>query len=234
MPANSRPAPSPNFNARPAGVAIDILLLHYTGMLSAKDALDRLRDSQAKVSAHYMVDEDGTTFALVAEADRAWHAGVSHWAGEDDVNSRSIGIEIVNPGHDLGYRDFPEPQMAAVIDLCRDLLSRHPIPAHRVLGHSDVAPTRKQDPGERFDWPRLAAARIGLYPPDDLAAFAPPTAEALRRDLARFGYGFDDDPTGEAALAAFRRHFRPDHLSGPADGIDAARLAWLLGAAAAG
>ena len=225
-------APSPNFNERPSGAAIDILLLHYTGMMSAEDALDRLTDPDAKVSAHYLVDEDGATFAMVAEKDRAWHAGVSYWAEETDVNARSIGIEIVNPGHDLGYRDFPEAQMAAVIALCREILSRHAIPAHRVLGHSDVAPTRKQDPGERFDWPRLAAAGIGLYPPDNLTALGPPDAGAFRDELARFGYGFSDDPKGDAALTAFRRHFRPDHLCGPVDGTDAARLDWLLGAAA--
>lgn len=225
-------APSPNFNARPPGAAIDILLLHYTGMMTAEDALERLRDHTAKVSAHYLIDEDGSICSMVAETDRAWHAGVSYWAGESDVNSRAIGIEIVNPGHDLGYRDFPEPQMAAVIALCRDILARHPIPPERVLGHSDVAPTRKQDPGERFDWARLAAAGIGLYPPDGLTPLAPPNPGAFREDLARYGYGFGEDDAGEAAQTAFRRHFRPDHLSGPLDGTDAARLAWLLGAAA--
>ncbi|MDH3241290.1 MAG: N-acetylmuramoyl-L-alanine amidase [Alphaproteobacteria bacterium] len=234
MTVQPRQAPSPNFDARRAGTAIDILMLHYTGMLNAEDALDRLRDPAAKVSAHYLIDEDGTVYAMVAEGDRAWHAGVSYWAGETDVNGRAIGIEIVNPGHDLGYRDFPDPQMTAVIALSQDILARHPIPPARVLGHSDVAPTRKQDPGERFDWARLAAAGIGLYPPDGLAPRDPPAPEAFRKNLARFGYGFDGDGAGWAAVTAFRRHFRPDHLSGPVDGTDAARLAWLLEAAAGG
>ena len=227
--------PSPNFGARAPGAAIDILLLHYTGMRSAEEALARLTDPEAAVSAHYVIDEDGTVFALVAEEARAWHAGAASWAGERDVNSRAVGIELVNPGHEFGYRDFPEVQIAALIPLAADILARHPIPAPRVLGHSDVAPLRKQDPGERFPWQRLAAAGIGLYPPAGLApGDAAPDPAAFARDLARFGYGAADGAEAEAAVTAFRRHFRPDRLVGPLDGIDRARLDWLLSAQARG
>ena len=215
---------SPNHNARPAGQAVDMLLLHYTGMASAAAALARLRDPAAQVSAHYLIDEDGAVTRLVPEERRAWHAGVACWAGESDVNGRSIGIELVNPGHEFGYRDFPEAQMAALIDLAREIVARHAIPAARVLGHSDVAPLRKRDPGERFDWARLAAAGIGLWP-----AFIGPAGDATRleADLARFGSGFlADDP--QAVIAAFPRHYRPWSVTGLADAESAARLAALL------
>ena len=148
--------PSPNHDDR-GGAAIDMLVLHYTGMKTAEAALERLCDPAAKVSAHYTIDEDGTVYAHVPEARRAWHAGVSFWAGATDINSRSIGIELVNPGHEFGYRDFPDAQIAALITLCHGILLRHPIPSARVLGHSDVAPARKEDPGELFPWERLAA-----------------------------------------------------------------------------
>ena len=155
--------PSPNFDARD-GQAVDILLMHYTGMRSAQEAIDRLRDPSAKVSAHYVIDEDGTVHRLVAEEKRAWHAGVSYWAGSREINRRSIGFEIVNPGHEYGYRAFPKPQMEAVRDLAREVLARHPIPPQRVIGHSDVAPLRKEDPGELFDWRWLAGEGVGLWP----------------------------------------------------------------------
>jgi len=155
--------PSPNYNDRTVD-AVDLLVLHYTGMASCEAALARLCDPAAQVSAHYLIDEDGTVYRLVAEEHRAWHAGVSCWAGERDVNSRSIGIELVNPGHDLGYRNFPYQQMRALALLCRQILSRHPIPASRVLAHSDVAPGRKRDPGEKFDWAWLAGQGVGLWP----------------------------------------------------------------------
>ena len=145
-------SPSPNHNERPAGKAIDILLIHYTGMRDGDAALQRLCDPAAKVSSHYLIDEDGTIHRLVDESRRAWHAGVGYWAGERDINAVSIGIELVNPGHDNGYRAFPQPQMAALIELGKAILARHPIPPSRVLGHSDIAPTRKIDPGELFDW----------------------------------------------------------------------------------
>ena len=155
--------PSPNQDDRD-GAGIDMLVLHYTGMPSGAAAIDRLCDPAAKVSAHYTVDEDGTVYAHVPEARRAWHAGVSHWAGAANINSRSIGIELVNPGHEFGYRPFPEAQIAALTTLCHGILLRHPIPSWRVLGHSDVAPARKDDPGELFPWKRLAEAGIGLWP----------------------------------------------------------------------
>lgn len=226
--------PSPNFGKRAPGAATDILLMHYTGMVSAEAALARLCDPAARVSAHYLIDEAGQVYSLVAEEARAWHAGESSWAGDSDVNSRAIGIELANPGHDLGYRDFPDAQIAALITLALDILARHPIPAPRVLGHSDVAPHRKLDPGERFPWDRLSAAGVGLFPPRDLAPEdPPPDRAAFARDLARFGYPIGDDAAGtrsEEAISAFRRHFRPDRLDGPLDGVDGARLGWLLGA----
>ena len=224
--------PSPNHDARPAGRAVDILLLHYTGMESAAAALDRLCDPAAKVSAHYCIDEDGGVLRLVDEGRRAWHAGVAAWAGASDINARSIGIELVNPGHEFGYRAFPEAQMTALIALCRDVVARHPIPAACVLGHSDVAPLRKQDPGELFDWARLAGAGIGLWPGAvDPSAAVPGTAE-IQAGLARFGYavprsGRLDDET-RAVLRAFQRHFRPASVTGSPDGETATRLAALL------
>jgi N-acetylmuramoyl-L-alanine amidase len=233
-----KPRPSPNHGPRAAG-RIDMLILHYTGMPNAAAALERLCDPAAEVSAHYLVEEDGTVWQLVAEARRAWHAGRSFWAGETDINSASIGIEIVNPGHEFGYRPFPEPQVAALETLCRGILARHPIPAHRVLGHSDVAPQRKSDPGEFFDWPRLAAAGIGLWP-DFLPAME--TAEAkipvlpVQRALAAIGYdvpqaGLADAATREV-LRAFQRHFRPSLCDGILDGETAWRIECVTGAVA--
>jgi N-acetylmuramoyl-L-alanine amidase len=227
--------PSPNHDARRPGTLVDILLLHYTGMPTAAEALDRLCDPAAKVSAHYTIDEDGTVYAHVPEHRRAWHAGVASWAGERDVNARSIGIELVNPGHEFGYRPFPEPQMAALIELARGILARHPIPPARVLGHSDVAPARKTDPGELFDWPRLAGAGIGLWP-----ASAPPEAGRSVREvrdlLARFGYGIEPGDTLEEAarsvVIAFQRHFRPARIDGEPDPETVGRLAWLAERAA--
>lgn len=158
-------SPSPNFDSRD-GQQIDMLVLHYTGMRSAVEALERLRDPAAKVSAHYMVEEDGTVHQLVDESARAWHAGVSSWRGNTNINQRSIGIEIVNPGHEFGYRDFPDAQIKSVIALCKAILSRHDIPARNVVGHSDVAPARKQDPGEKFPWGELGKQGIGISPLD--------------------------------------------------------------------
>ena len=177
---------SPNVDDRPPGCAIDTLILHYTGMPSAAAALERLRDPGAKVSAHYLIEEDGSVVQLVPEERQAWHAGVSHWQGRARLNGCSIGIELVNPGHEWGYRPFTETQYDACIALCRSILTRWPIPPGRVLAHSDVAPARKQDPGELFDWPRLAAAGIGLWPPP--GAGAPRPVGQLQSDLARLGY----------------------------------------------
>ncbi|HEY4075761.1 MAG TPA: N-acetylmuramoyl-L-alanine amidase [Rhizomicrobium sp.] len=196
--------PSPNHDDR-AGAPIDMLVLHYTGMMNAEIALQRLCEPAAKVSAHYTIDEDGTVYAHVPEARRAWHAGVSWWAGETNINTRSIGIEIVNPGHEFGYRPFPEAQIAALTTLCHGILMRHPIPSWRVLGHSDVAPARKEDPGELFPWERLAKAGIGLWPISQDSALG---AEALCR------YGYDPGAGEEKIVTAFQRHFRPAKIDG--------------------
>jgi N-acetylmuramoyl-L-alanine amidase len=211
--------PSPNNDDR-GGTSIDMLVMHYTGMENARTALDRLCDPAAKVSAHYTVDEDGTVYAHVPEARRAWHAGVSFWAGAADINSRSIGIELVNPGHEFGYRDFPDAQIEALITLCQGILSRHPIPPARVLGHSDVAPARKEDPGELFPWVRLARAGIGRWPQDVAAGHL--KADALSR------YGYDPHAPQDKAVAAFQRHFRPKKVDGEWDGECAGLLASLL------
>ena len=154
-------APSPNFDARKSPP--DMVVLHYTGMKTGPEALARLCDPEAKVSAHYLIEEDGRLYTLVAEARRAWHAGVSFWKGERDINAVSIGIELVNPGHEFGYRDFPDAQIAALVALLDDIRGRWDIPDSRILGHSDVAPARKQDPGERFPWQALAKAGHGLW-----------------------------------------------------------------------
>jgi len=221
-----RVVPSPNHNARTH--AIDMIVLHYTAQTGA-DALARLCDPVAKVSSHYLVHEDGLIDQLVPEARRAWHAGVSSWEGERDINSRSIGIEIVNPGHDGGYPDFPEAQIDAVIALCRDIIARRPIRADRVVAHSDVAPARKQDPGEKFPWARLAAAGVGLWieptPVTEGPALAPPAqgndVAELQKMLARYGFGIVASGRYDSATAdvvtAFQRHFRPARVDGIAD-----------------
>ena len=209
--------PSPNHGARPAGGRIDLVVLHYTGMESARAALDRLCDPAAEVSAHYLIDEDGTVHRMVAEARRAWHAGVASWCGARDINDRSIGIELVNPGHAFGYRPFPEAQMAALLPLLADILARHSIPPRRVVGHSDVAPARKTDPGELFDWPRLARAGLACHPDEQVrlrASAAPPDPASVRALLARCGYATEDPA---AALTAFQRRFRPARCDGVAD-----------------
>jgi N-acetylmuramoyl-L-alanine amidase len=222
--------PSPNFDPRPAAAPVDTLVLHYTGMPTATAALERLCDPSAKVSAHWLIDEDGTLVALVPEPMRAWHAGVSWWRGESNLNDRSIGIELVNPGHEWGYRPFTETQYGALIELCRAILGRWPIPPARVLGHSDVAPLRKQDPGELFDWPRLAGAGIGLWPED--GAGAPRPLATIQAQLAGIGYAVP--ATGQLnaatryALVAFQRHFRPERVDGTPDHATLARLDGLL------
>lgn len=228
---------SPNFDSR-CGQNVDMLVLHYTGMKSAEAALSRLCDETAKVSAHYMVDKDGKIFHLVDENERAWHAGVSYWRGNTNINQRSIGIEIVNSGHEFGYQPFPEAQMEAVAELCWGIITRHKIPARNVVGHSDVAPTRKQDPGELFDWKLLASKGIGLFP--DISSLRGGAADAAiqagspryarddsKSESALKDYGYDiTDP--EKAIIAFQRHFRPESLSGIWDDECAKLLAALL------
>src|SRR6185312_2759816 len=190
--------PSPNHDARDA--AIDMLVLHYTGMQSAQAALERLCDPAAMVSAHYTIDETGTVYAHVPEARRAWHAGVSFWAGRRNLNACSIGIELVNPGHEFGYRAFSDAQIAALIELATGIVSRHAIVAARVLGHSDIAPARKEDPGELFPWARLAREGIGQWPQAS-------GKNASAAGLARYGY--DPEAPQDKVIAAFQRHFRP-------------------------
>ncbi len=221
--------PSPNFAPREGGRAPDMLLLHYTGMESAEGALAWMTTPEAKVSSHYLVDEQGRVTQMVREEMCAWHAGKSHWAGEDDINSCSIGIEIHNPGHEFAYPDFPDPQMDAVEALCLDILARREIPHERVLAHSDVAPERKRDPGEKFNWRRLARAGIGLWaepePVGSDDALGPgDEGDAVRRlqtALGKFGYGLDVagtyDSTTLSVVRAFQRHWRPDRVDGLAD-----------------
>jgi len=220
-------SPSPNVSERTC--APDILLLHYTGMPSAEAALKWLCNPESKVSSHYFVDEDGTITQLVPESVRGHHAGVSSWEGTTDINSRSIGIEIVNPGHEHGYRDFPDEQIDAVIKLCSDIVVRQKIKPMHVLAHSDVAPTRKQDPGERFPWEPLYEAGIGhwiapvaigdgalLQPGDSGAAVS-----AMQAALKEYGYGIpvsgEFDELTAAVVTAFQRHFRPGRVDGVAD-----------------
>lgn len=197
--------PSPNFGERRGGARVDLVVLHYTAMATCAEALDRLCDPSAEVSAHYLIDRDGTVLSLVDEAVRAWHAGAGTWGGRGDVNSRSLGIELVNSGAE----PFPEPQMAALEDLLAAILHRHGLPPQAVIGHSDMAPDRKGDPGPRFDWRRLARQGLAVWP-------EPGGAGDFAADLAAFGY---PDAPPELLLAAFRLRFRP-WATGPIDQTD--------------
>jgi N-acetylmuramoyl-L-alanine amidase len=201
-----------------------MLVLHYTGMKTAEEALARLCDPAAKVSAHYTIDRDGRVYRHVPEEMRAWHAGVSYWAGMRNVNARSIGIEIVNPGHEFGYVPFADAQIAALIDLADGIFARHKIPPMRVVGHSDVAPARKEDPGELFPWKPLAEFGIGVWPESAWLA------EPFEAALARFGYGVppEVDVPMDAVIRAFQRRFRPDSITGEWDSGCAAQLGGLL------
>ena len=234
-------APSPNFDARRAPP--DMVLLHYTGMQTAEAAVERLRDPAAGVSAHYVVGEDGSVLRLVHEERRAWHAGQSWWQGETDVNTASIGIEIVNPGHEFGYRAFPDVQVEAVIALVADIRTRWAVTDARILGHSDVAPARKQDPGELFPWKRLAQHRHGLWfapAAERIAALGPPLGVGdtglgvivLRAGLHRLGYallpGGDFDDETRMTVEAFQRHWRQSRVDGVADGETRATLMGVL------
>jgi N-acetylmuramoyl-L-alanine amidase len=218
--------PSPNFDERHAGKNLDMLILHYTGMRTAEESLARLCDPRAKVSAHYLIDEDGTLYRLVDETKRAWHAGVSHWANETDINSCSLGIELQNPGHEFGYRDFPDAQVRALTTLCTDILSRHAVLAERILGHSDVAPSRKEDPGELFDWRGLAAAGIGRLPEKPASAHTMDDDEA-RASLTTIGYD-PGAPLG-VLLTAFQRHYRQTNIDGQLDAETAGLIRALTG-----
>jgi N-acetylmuramoyl-L-alanine amidase len=235
--------PSPNHTKRKNGAVPDMVVLHYTGMRDTEQAIKRLCTPSSEVSAHYVVTEDGRIIQCVPEARRAWHAGESAWAGETDINSCSIGIEIANPGHDYGYPEFPKRQIAAVIALARGILTRHSIPPDRVLAHSDVAPKRKQDPGEKFPWRLLNQSGIGIW-----VKPVPVTqrgrifvlgdrdgeVETLQRSLATFGYGIEIsgsyDADTMAVVSAFQRHFRPARVDGIADVSTVATLRALLAA----
>jgi N-acetylmuramoyl-L-alanine amidase len=203
--------PSPNFNDR--NLPVWIIVLHYTGMPSAAAAIDHLAKPESKVSAHWVVAEDGQVVQMVDETRRAWHAGRSFWRGCTDVNSASVGIEIVNPGHEFGYRPFPDPQIAAVETLVANAMQRFAIDRSNVIGHSDVAPARKEDPGELFPWPRLAAKGLAAAVP--AGGFDPAWNDlGTARALARYGYDTTDP---KAAVIAFQRRFRPSNIDGEID-----------------
>lgn len=223
-PLATRYTPSPNVEPRRNDRVVDMLILHYTGMASAEAARALLCDPSSGVSCHYLVDEDGTITQMVGEELRAWHAGASVWAGETDTNSRSVGVEIHNPGHALGYRPFPHVQMEAVAALARDIIARHAIPARHVLAHSDVAPGRKIDPGELFDWEGLHRKGIGHWAPPagtDPTPLDPAELTELQRLLSSYGYGVDvtgvADEATRKVVDAFQRHFRPGLVNGIAD-----------------
>jgi N-acetylmuramoyl-L-alanine amidase len=216
-------SPSPNFDERK--LPVSIIVLHYTGMEDGASALARLRDPEAKVSSHYLITEEGQIARLVDEEKRAWHAGRSHWRGIDDVNSASIGIELVNPGHEFGYRPFPEAQMASLMWLMAGIVERHGITRGNIVGHSDIAPTRKLDPGELFDWERLAKVRFALPRPSKYLTDPDWNDANFLLALERFGYEVID---GEAAVRAFQRRFRPDTIDGVIDGQCRAILLSLL------
>jgi N-acetylmuramoyl-L-alanine amidase len=232
---------SPNHNERSNGVLPDMIVLHYTGARDTEAAIRHLCTPGSEASAHYVVLQDGHIIQLVPESRRAWHAGVSSWAGETDVNSRSIGVEIANPGHEHGYPEFPRRQVAAVTALCRSILTRHDVPADKVLAHSDVAPARKVDPGEKFAWKLLAQSGIGLWvKPVPITQGGPiyvlgetdPVIDEVQRLLARFGYGVIAtgylDGTTRDAVAAFQRHFRPMRIDGVVDVSTVATLRALI------
>ena len=233
--------PSSNFDARPSGRAPDMIVLHYTGMPSADASLARLCDPAARVSAHYLIDEAGVLTRIVLETMRAWHAGSAFWRGEEDINGCSIGIELQNPGHAFGYRPFPDAQIVSLISLCRDIRSRFAVPDARILAHSDVAPGRKQDPGELFPWRRLAGAGIGLWPDEtiDVGSFASVSESStvldikrLQGKLDRFGYRVTStgtyDPATRQAVLAFKRHWAPERLDDEADATTVGILENLL------
>jgi N-acetylmuramoyl-L-alanine amidase len=214
---------SPNWDER--SLPISMIVLHYTGMSDAAAAIARLCDPESKVSCHYLIAEDGEIVRMVPEEKRAWHAGKSYWRGIEDVNSASIGIELVNPGHELGYRPFPEAQMSALLPLMTEIVSRRHVTRGNIVGHSDVAPARKIDPGELFDWDRLAGVRLALPKPFKYLADPQWTDGGFLLALERFGYDVADT---EAAVRAFQRRYRPDRIDGVIDGHCRAILLSLL------
>ncbi len=236
------PHPSPNWDNR-EGIVPELLVLHYTGMPTQAEALDRMCDPTSSVSAHYLVSQRGRIYQLVEEKHRAWHAGVSAWRGHRNINHRSIGIELTNPGHEHGYQRFPRAQIDALISLLQAILKRWPIPARNIVGHADIAPDRKEDPGEYFPWERLAKAGIGLWPKEDAAPNTPKTilftpgmqgenVAQLQQRLHTYGYALPVDGIYGArtqdVVRAFARHFAPHRLDGAWDSVMEARLASLL------
>jgi N-acetylmuramoyl-L-alanine amidase len=233
---------SPNFDERPLGMSVGMLVLHYTGMKTAQEAIARLCSAEAKVSSHYLVHEDGQVVHMVREEKRAWHAGISCWQGVPSCNDLSIGIEIVNPGHEFGYRPFPAEQMDAVSDLAFGIIKRHKIRMRNIVAHSDIAPTRKEDPGELFGWQKLASEGIGLWPDVDKIkqpnlAIINPGEESLsvarvQKMLADYGYYIKVDgiygPKTELIIKAFKRRFVPENLNVVWDNMADARLKNLL------
>jgi N-acetylmuramoyl-L-alanine amidase len=215
--------PSPNFDERT--LPVSIIVLHYTGMPDANGAIQRLTDPAAKVSAHYLIAEDGQIVRMVAENKRAWHAGKSYWRGITDVNSASIGIEIVNPGHEFGYRPFPVAQIDALIALMKTITLRYRITRGNIVGHSDIAPARKDDPGELFPWERLARLRLALPSPTKNLMDPHWTDGGFLLALERFGYDVTD---AKAAIIAFQRRYRPNSLDGIVDGECRSKLLALL------
>ena len=216
-------SPSPNFDARDR--PISMVVLHYTGMADAESAIQRLRDPEARVSCHYLIAEDGQILRMVAEEHRAWHAGLSYWRGVSGVNACSIGIEIVNPGHEYGYRPFTAEQMESLIPLLSAIVTRYAIPPANVVGHSDVAPARKEDPGELFDWARLARHRLAIPRPTRDLVDPHWTDGGFLLALERWGYDVRD---AQKAVIAFQRRFRPELLDGVIDGECRAILLQLL------
>ena len=231
---------SPNFGERVGGVTPDMIILHYTGMDNAQKACDWLCSEESTVSSHYLIDEAGGIVQMVDETMRAWHAGVSSWHGEEDINSASIGIEIQNGGHTLGYPDFPERQMVAAAALCNDIIKRLHIKQRNILAHSDVAPGRKIDPGEKFDWAYLHTRGIGHWvKPEPIkggtflqAGDSGDAVMALQAMLKLYGYGLDVngwfDPRTKIVVEAFQRHFRPARVDGVADQSTVSTLHRLL------
>jgi len=219
-----RTVPSPNWDERK--LPVSMVVLHYTEMADADTALARLTDPEAKVSAHYLISEAGEVIALVDEDKRAWHAGQSFWRGHPDINSASIGIELDHPGHALGYREFAQAQLDALVPLLARIVERHDIPRANVVGHSDVAPARKIDPGELFPWDRLAEYKLCLPRPGKFEAGDPfDNDAAFYLALERFGY---DVTGGHKAVEAFQRRWRPERIDGQVDGQVRAILFQLL------
>ncbi len=218
-----REAPSPNWDERM--LPVTMVVMHYTGMQSAAEALDRMCDADAKVSAHYMIDEDGTVTRMVPEDKRAWHAGKSYWRGITDVNSASVGIELVNPGHEWGYRPFTDAQMEALVPLLAAIVQRHQVPIANIVGHSEIAPARKDDPGELFEWEMLARYKLAMRTPKPRIRLIYDEPSAFFLALERWGYDIAD---GRAAVRAFQRRWRPRIIDGEVDGEIGALLFELL------